>query len=180
MHDLNKLRLGKSPNEVSNIETRQEVYDAVLEITKQSSKKIAIISKDLEPLIYNQSDFLDALKNMALNGRRAQIRILVSDVESINNADHRLLDLSSKFSGKETSQPEESRSSVRSCFSISPIRRLASSSSSTKTSTLPVPSSATFTDTELSTLHAAIRNMKVNRNKKFFISNFRHFANSKH
>ena len=33
MHDLNKLRLGKSPNEVSNIETRQEVYDAVLEIT---------------------------------------------------------------------------------------------------------------------------------------------------
>ena len=39
MHDLNKLRLGKSPDEVSNIETRQEVYDVVLEITKQSSKK---------------------------------------------------------------------------------------------------------------------------------------------
>ena len=92
MHDLNKLRLGKSPNEVSNIETRQEVYDAVLEITKQSSKKIAIISKDLEPLIYNQSDFLEALKNIALNGRRTQIRILVSDVEAIRNADHRLLD----------------------------------------------------------------------------------------
>ena len=97
MHDLNKLRLGKSPNEVSNIETRQEVYDAVLEITKQSSKKIAIISKDLEPLIYNQSDFLEALNNMALNGRRAQSRILVSDVESIRNADHRLLYLSSKL-----------------------------------------------------------------------------------
>ena len=97
MHDLNKLRLGKSPDEVLNIETRQEVYDFVLEITKQSSKKITIISKDLEPLIYNQSDFLEALKNMALNGRRVQIRVLVSDVESIRNADHRLLDLSSKL-----------------------------------------------------------------------------------
>ena len=97
MHDLNRLRLGKSPDEVLNIETRQEVYDVALEITKQSSKKIAIISKDLEPLIYNQSDFLEALKNIALNGRRTQIRILVSDVEAIRNADHRLLDLSSKL-----------------------------------------------------------------------------------
>ena len=97
MHDLSKLRLGKSPDEVSNIETRQEIYDVVLEITKQSSRKIAIISKDLEPLIYNQSDFLEALKNLAINRRRAQIRILVSDVESINNVDHRLLDLSSKL-----------------------------------------------------------------------------------
>ena len=39
MHDLNKLRLGKSPDEALNIETRQEIYDVVLEITKQSSKK---------------------------------------------------------------------------------------------------------------------------------------------
>jgi len=97
MHSLNGLRLGKSLNEVSPVETQQEAYDAVLELIKQSSRKLTIVSKDLEPSIYNQSDSLKALKNLALNGHRAQIRILVSDVESILNADHRLLDLSSKL-----------------------------------------------------------------------------------
>ncbi len=98
MHGLNELRLGESLDEVSIVETRKEAYDAILELTKQSSQKLNIISKDLEPLIYNQSDFLEALKNLALNGRRAQIRILVSDVESILNIDHKILYLSSKLS----------------------------------------------------------------------------------
>ena len=98
MHDPNKLRLGKSPDEVSKIKTRKEAYNAILELTKQSSRKLNIISRNLEPLIYNQSDFLEALKNLALNGRRTKIYILVSDVESILNIDHKILYLSSKLS----------------------------------------------------------------------------------
>jgi len=98
MHSLNEFRLGKSPDKVSIIETRKEAFNAILELTKQSSRKLNIISKDLEPSIYNQSDFLEALKNLALNGRRAQVRILVSDIESILNVEHKILYLSSKLS----------------------------------------------------------------------------------
>ena len=98
MHSLGEFRLGKSPDEVSTIETREEAHNIILELTKQSSRKLNIISKNLDPLIYNQPDFLEALKTLALNGRRAQIRILVSDVESILKIDHKLLYLSSKLS----------------------------------------------------------------------------------
>ena len=98
MHSLGEFRLGKSPDKVSTIETRKQAHNIILELTKQSSRKLNIISKNLDPLIYNQPDFLEALKNLALNGRRTKIYILVSDVESILNIDHKILYLSSKLS----------------------------------------------------------------------------------
>jgi len=67
MHDLSKFRLGRSPDEILAIETRQETVNATLELTKQSTHKLTIFSKDLEPCVYNQPNFLEALKNLALN-----------------------------------------------------------------------------------------------------------------
>jgi hypothetical protein len=91
MHDLSKFRLGRSPDEILAIETRQETVNAALELTKQSTHKLTIFSKDLEPCVYNQPDFLEALKNLALIGHHVQIRILVSNIESIISAGHGLL-----------------------------------------------------------------------------------------
>jgi hypothetical protein len=97
MYDLTEFRLGESPDEILTIETRQETLKAALELTKQSLRKLTIVSKDLEPCIYNQVDFVKTLKNLALNGHHVQIRILVSDIESILSTEHKLLDLSSKL-----------------------------------------------------------------------------------
>ena len=97
MQNLGSYRLGQSPDEILSLTTRQEISNSALIMTKQSSKKLEIISKNLEPSVYNQSDFVDAIKNLALNGHRAQIRILVSDIESIINVNHRLLSLCSKL-----------------------------------------------------------------------------------
>ena len=97
MYDLSDCKLGKSPYRISKTETREEVSLVVSEMTKQTSRNLLIISRDLEPHIYNQSIFLNALKNLALNGRRAQIRILVSNIESIINTEHQILSLCIKL-----------------------------------------------------------------------------------
>lgn len=97
MHDLSKFRLGRSPSEILAIETRHETINASLELTKQSTHKLTIFSKDLEPCVYSQPDFLEALKNLALIGRHVQIRILVSNIESIISAGHGLLNLASRL-----------------------------------------------------------------------------------
>jgi len=97
MHDLSKFRLGRSPDEILTIETRQETINSALELTKQSTHKLTIFSKDLEPCVYNQPDFLEALKNLALIGRHVQIRILVSKIKSIISAGHGLLNLASRL-----------------------------------------------------------------------------------
>ncbi len=47
MHDLSKFRLGRSPDEILTIETRQETINSALELTKQSTHKLTIFSKDL-------------------------------------------------------------------------------------------------------------------------------------
>ena len=47
MNDLSKFRLGRSHDEILDIETRQETVNATLELTKQSTHKLTIFSKDL-------------------------------------------------------------------------------------------------------------------------------------
>ena len=42
MNDLSKFRLGRSPDEILAIETRQETVNATLELTKQSTHKLTI------------------------------------------------------------------------------------------------------------------------------------------
>ena len=97
MYDLGDCKLGKSPYRISKTETREEVSLVVSEMARQSSRKLLIISRDLESHIYNRSNFIDSLKNLALNGRRAQIRILVSNIESIINTEHQILNLCAKL-----------------------------------------------------------------------------------
>ena len=98
MHNFADYKLGESSDETLNIDTRQENADAALELVKQSKLKLAIISRELDPFAYDQADFLDALRKLALNGRYVEIRILVFEPESILRKGHKLLDLAGKIS----------------------------------------------------------------------------------
>ena len=98
MHNFADYKLGESSDETLNIDTRQENADAALELVKQSKLKLAIISRELDPFAYDQADFLDALRKLALNGRYVEIRILVFEPELILRKGHKLLDLAGKIS----------------------------------------------------------------------------------
>lgn len=98
MHNFADYKLGESSGEALSIETRQENADAALELVKQAKLKLAIISKELDPFAYDQLDFLEALRKLALNGRHVEIRILVFEPELVIRRGHKLLDLAGKIS----------------------------------------------------------------------------------
>ena len=98
MHNFADYKLGESSDEVLKIETRQENADATLELVKQCKLKLAIISKELDPYVYDQLDFVEALKNLAISGRNVEIRILVFEPELIVRRGHKVLDLAGKIS----------------------------------------------------------------------------------
>lgn len=98
MHDYADYRLGESTEGAFNIETRQESAEAALELVKQARLKLSIISKDLDPLIYDQADFVEALRKLAIKGRNVDIRILVIEPELIVRKGHKILDLATKIS----------------------------------------------------------------------------------
>ena len=98
MHDFSNYKLGTSSDESLKIETRQESANAALELVKQCTLKLAIISRDLDPFVYDQTDFVDALRILALNGRYVDIRILVFEPDSIIHKGHKVLDLAGNLS----------------------------------------------------------------------------------
>jgi hypothetical protein len=98
MHNFADYRLGESTDEPLKVETRQDNAAAALELVKQSTQKLAIISQELDPNIYDQTEFLDALRKLAINNRYVEVRIIVFEPELIVRRGHKLLDLAGKIS----------------------------------------------------------------------------------
>ena len=98
MLDFSEYTLGKTSEDPIKITSRQENAAAALELIKQSRQKLAIISQELDPNVYDQADFLEELRNMAINNRYVEIRIIVFEPEVIVRRGHKLIDLAGKIS----------------------------------------------------------------------------------
>jgi H2-forming N5,N10-methylenetetrahydromethanopterin dehydrogenase-like enzyme len=98
MHDFSEHTLGKSTEDGIKITTREENAAATVEMVKQCHQKLSIISQELDPNVYDQPDFLEALRKLAINNRYVEIRIIVFEPELIVRRGHKLLDLSGKIS----------------------------------------------------------------------------------
>jgi hypothetical protein len=98
MHDFADYTLGEASEDAIRITTREENAEAALELVKQAKQKLAIISQELDPLVYDQADFLDVLRKLAINNRYVEIRIIVFEPELIVRRGHKLLDLAGKIS----------------------------------------------------------------------------------
>jgi hypothetical protein len=98
MNEFANYTLGESTEDAIKVTTREENAEAALELVKQSKQKLAIISQELDPLVYDQVDFLDALRNLVTNNRYVEVRIIVFEPELIVRKGHKLLDLAGKVS----------------------------------------------------------------------------------
>lgn len=98
MIDFAEYTLGKSTEDTIKITTREENAAAATELVKQARQKLAIISQELDPHVYDQPDFLEVLRKLAIRNRYVEIRIIVFEPELIVRRGHKLLDLAGKIS----------------------------------------------------------------------------------
>jgi hypothetical protein len=98
MNSLDDYVLGESSEDSLGVETRQDNAEAALALVKQCTLKLDIISKDLDPFVYDQPEFIEAVRQLALNGRNVDIRILAFEPELIVRKGHKLVDLAGKIS----------------------------------------------------------------------------------
>ncbi len=98
MNNLDDYILGESTGEAIKVETRQDNAEAALALVKQCNQKLAIISHELDPFVYNQPEFVEAVRQLALKGRYVDIRILAFEPEIIVRKGHKLVDLAAKIS----------------------------------------------------------------------------------
>jgi hypothetical protein len=59
--------------------TMPEVRDASLKVAKSAQRLLSIFTQDLEPLVYGEEPFLEAIKRLVLARSYAKVRVLIAD-----------------------------------------------------------------------------------------------------
>ncbi|HWS27837.1 MAG TPA: GNAT family N-acetyltransferase, partial [Xanthomonadales bacterium] len=75
-----------------------ELRDALLALLGGARHEVCIYSRDLEPPLYEDAQVLEAIRKVALSGRRAQVRILLQDTSRVVREGHRMVDLAQRLS----------------------------------------------------------------------------------
>lgn len=71
-----------------------------LKIVEESRREILILSKTLDPALYNNDTFYHQLLEMARRDREAHVKILVKEFRSVEARGHQILDLSRRLPSK--------------------------------------------------------------------------------
>ena len=76
---------------------REQALIAVADLLADASYDIALYTRDLDPALLDVPAILDAIKRIALSGRRARVRILVQDPRKPLAEGHRLIALAQRL-----------------------------------------------------------------------------------
>jgi hypothetical protein len=96
MKALKNCRLGETPG-VIEVTSGDEARDAALALARQARQGIDIVSRHLDPRLYDTPELIEALKALALGSRRTRVRVLVQDVLPILRDGHRLVALAQRI-----------------------------------------------------------------------------------
>ncbi len=97
MYDIGDYRLGET-DKLLQLETRADNSLAANHMAKQCRRTLNIISRKLDPVVFDTAEFADAVKYLALRHRRAKIQIIVFETDTIVKRGHSLLELAGKLS----------------------------------------------------------------------------------
>lgn len=90
----------KEPSEQTStiaIDSAEQLICVTTEILQQSGHTLDIVSRHLDPLIYDQANIVDSIKQIALGSRQARIRIVINDIRPVLSRGHRLIDLAQRL-----------------------------------------------------------------------------------
>lgn len=95
--DFNEFMLGESKQKIQ-IETIEENRLAAIALAKQAGRSLHIFSHDLDPMVYDNNDFVDAVKALAIGHSQAQVQIIIQDSRKIIEKGHRIIELARRIS----------------------------------------------------------------------------------
>lgn len=86
---------GHHQNEdIRSFSSAAELHEVSLEALRASRRHLDIISRNLEPMIFDTREFVLAVKSLVVNNPKSQVRIIVLRPDMLKGVQHRLVDLS--------------------------------------------------------------------------------------
>ncbi len=89
--------LGETTGEYA-LTSREDSRAAAALLANMARRQIDLFTADLEPAVYDQEAFVDALSRLAISHPRARIRILAKDFERTVKEGHRLVEAARRLS----------------------------------------------------------------------------------
>jgi hypothetical protein len=80
------------------LESRDDNRQAAALLVGQARRQVELFSPDLEPALYDQTPFIDALTRLCLSSPRARVRVLAKDFDRAVKDGHRLVELARRLS----------------------------------------------------------------------------------
>lgn len=82
------------------LDSGEDFHDFALQLLAKTRRNLAILSRDLDPVIFNSPEFVEAVSALARSSRYAQIQILVKDTKPLAESGHKLVRLAQRLSSK--------------------------------------------------------------------------------
>jgi hypothetical protein len=88
---------GSGPGTRTILTTMPEVRESSLKVAKSAQRLLSIFTQDLEPLIYGEEPFLEAIKRLVLARSYAKVRVLLADPSRAMVDNNRFLGLARRL-----------------------------------------------------------------------------------
>ena len=88
----------KEDSQTVAIDTSEECRLAALSMVRQAVRDIDIVSRQLDPKMYDNREFSAAVSQMIVGSRRARVRALLRDTDAVVKRGHRLVTLFQRLS----------------------------------------------------------------------------------
>lgn len=95
--DFERFVLKKDSQTVA-IDTSEACRLAAISMARQSARSIDIVSRQLDPRMYDNADFCEAVSKLLVGSMRARVRVLLRDTDAVVKHGHRLVSLSQRLS----------------------------------------------------------------------------------
>jgi hypothetical protein len=96
LNHLDKYILGETEEEILCLSDEENQKVAVAMI-QQAELHLDLLSRDFEPLLYDNEECRDVIENLALRSRHSRIRILLHDPQKVSRRGHLILQLGKRL-----------------------------------------------------------------------------------
>lgn len=108
----------KEDSDIS-LSSRDEVKIMNIALAQKSTRNIDILSRNLDPYVYDSPDFLIAMKQLSISSKFTKIRILIKDSDPMTKNGHRAINLIQQLTSSiEVRKMTEEYKSYNEAFSL--------------------------------------------------------------
>lgn len=89
--------LGES-RDIVYLKTRDDNRDVALSLVRQGHRSLHLFTQNLDPVLYDTPDFIEAVKQLAIHSTRSKVYILLKDPSTAITRGHRIVELARRIS----------------------------------------------------------------------------------